>query len=182
MGSLLNAVEVPVDGGGHTSFLDMVAAYESMTESLKLEIEGLHMCHDNSHSTVGQLRAIYDGVEPTCREEVDGPVHPLVRIHPITGKRSIYLSRRHGFPSAYIVELSDAESEDLQDRIWAHVAQDKFTWTHTDWKVGDLVMWDNQQLLHKRSAIDPTQKRVMQRTLVKSEGVISAWNSTAAAE
>jgi len=182
MGSLLNAVEVPVDGGGHTSFLDTVAAYESMTESLKLEIEGLHMCHDNSHSTVGQLRAIYNGVEPTCREEVDGPVHPLVRIHPITGKRSIYLSRRHGFPSAYIVELSDAESEDLQDRIWAHVAQDKFTWTHTDWKVGDLVMWDNQQLLHKRSAIDPTQKRVMQRTLVKSEGVISAWNSTAAAE
>ena len=182
MGSLLNAVEVPVDGGGHTSFLDTVAAYESMTESLKLEIEGLHMCHDNSHSTVGQLRAIYNGVEPTCREEVDGPVHPLVRIHPITGKRSIYPSRRHGFPSAYIVELSDAESEDLQDRIWAHVAQDKFTWTHTDWKVGDLVMWDNQQLLHKRSAIDPTQKRVMQRTLVKSEGVISAWNSTAAAE
>ncbi|MBO42751.1 MAG: taurine catabolism dioxygenase [Rhodospirillaceae bacterium] len=182
MGSLLNAVEVPVDGGGHTSFLDTVAAYESMTESLKLEIEGLHMCHDNSHSTVGQLRAIYNGVEPTCREEVDGPVHPLVRIHPITGKRSIYLSRRHGFPSAYIVELSDAESEDLQDRIWAHVAQDKFTWTHTDWKVGDLVMWDNQQLLHKRSAIDPTQKRVMQRTLVKSEGFISAWDSTAAAE
>ena len=182
MGSLLNAVEVPVDGGGHTSFLDTVAAYESMTESLKLEIEGLHMCHDNSHSTVGQLRAIYNGVEPTCREEVDGPVHPLVRIHPITGKRSIYLSRRHGFPSAYIVELSDAESEDLQDRIWAHVAQDKFTWTHTDWKVGDLVMWDNQQLLHKRSAIDPTQKRVMQRTLVKSEGFISAWDSTSPAE
>ncbi len=182
MGSLLNAVEVPIDGGGHTSFLDTVAAYESMTESLKLEIEGLHMCHDNSHSTVGQLRAIYNGVGPTCREEVDGPVHPLVRIHPITGKRSIYLSRRHGFPSAYIVELSDAESEDLQDRIWAHVAQDKFTWTHTDWKVGDLVMWDNQQLLHKRSAIDPTQKRVMQRTLVKSEGFISAWDSTAAAE
>ena len=182
MGSLLNAVEVPVDGGGHTSFLDTVAAYESMTESLKLEIEGLHMCHDNSHSTVGQLRAMYNGVEPTCREEVDGPVHPLVRVHPITGKRSIYLSRRHGFPSAYIVELSDAESEDLQDRIWAHVAQDKFTWTHTDWKVGDLVMWDNQQLLHKRSAIDPTQKRVMQRTLVKSEGFISAWDSTSPAE
>jgi len=109
-------------------------------------------------------------------------VHPLVRIHPVTGERSIYLSRRHGFPSAYIVELSDEASEDLQDRIWAHVAQDKFTWTHTDWRVGDLVLWDNQQLLHKRSAIDPTQKRVMQRTLVKSDGFISAWDATAAAE
>jgi len=182
MGSMLNAVEVPVDGGGHTSFLDTVAAYETMQDALKQEIEGLHMCHDNSHSTVGQLRAIYNGVEPTCREEVDGPVHPLVRIHPASGKRSLYLSRRHGFPSAYIVELSDEESEDLQDRIWAHVAQDKFTWTHTDWQVGDLVMWDNQQLLHKRSAIDPTQKRIMQRTLVKSKGFISAWNSAAVAE
>lgn len=182
MGSMLNAVEVPVDGGGHTSFLDTVAAYETMQDAFKQEIEGLHMCHDNSHSTVGQLRAIYNGVEPTCREEVDGPVHPLVRIHPASGKRSLYLSRRHGFPSAYIVELSDEESEDLQDRIWAHVAQDKFTWTHTDWQVGDLVMWDNQQLLHKRSAIDPTQKRIMQRTLVKSKGFISAWNSAAVAE
>ena len=182
MGSMLNAVEVPVDGGGHTSFLDTVAAYETMQDALKQEIEGLHMCHDNSHSTVGQLRAIYNGVEPTCREEVDGPVHPLVRIHPASGKRSLYLSRRHGFPSAYIVELSDEESEDLQDRIWAHVAQDKFTWTQTVCQEGALVNWDNQHLLHKRSAIDPTQKRIMQRTLVKSKGFISAWNSAAVAE
>ncbi|HAA92646.1 MAG TPA: TauD/TfdA family dioxygenase [Rhodospirillaceae bacterium] len=181
-GSMLNAVEVPVDGGGHTSFLDAVAAYESMSDELKQEIEGLHMCHDNSHSTVGQLRAVYNGVEPTCREEVDGPVHPVVRVIPHSGARALYLSRRHGFPSAYIVELDDEKSEDLQDRIWAHVALGDFTWTHTEWRPGDLVMWDNEQVLHKRSVIDPTQKRFMQRTLVKGEGVISAWDSSAAAE
>ena len=90
------------------------------------------MCHDNSHSTVGQLRAVYNGIEPTCREEVDGPVHPLVRILPHSGM-ALYLSRRHAFPSAYIVELDDEESENLQDRIWA-IVQDKFTWTHSDWQ------------------------------------------------
>jgi taurine dioxygenase len=182
MGSILNAVEVPVDGGGHTSFLDAVSLYESLPDDLKQTIEGKHMRHDNSHNTVGKLRAVFNGKEPTCREEVDGPVHPLVRRHPVTGERAIYLSRRHGFPSAYILELSDEESDAVQDRIWAHIAQHKAVWTHTDWKAGDLVMWDNQQLMHRRSAIDPTQARFMQRTLVKSEGFISAWDAAAAAE
>jgi taurine dioxygenase len=177
MGSMLNAVEVPVDGGGHTSFMDCVKAYEDLPDDLKQAIEGKHMCHDNNRNTIGKLRAMFNGVEPTTREEVNGPVHPLVRVHPVTGKRAIYLSRRHSFPSAYIVEMSDEESEDVQDRIWAHMVQDKYIWTHTDWKPGDLVMWDNQQVLHKRSAIDPTQKRFLIRTLVKSDGVISAWDS-----
>ena len=176
-GSILNAVEVPIDGGGHTSFLDAVEAYRTMSDDLKSEIEDKNMCHDNSHSTVGQLRAVYNGIEPTCREEVDGPVHPLVRILPHSGERALYISRRHAFPSAYIVELDDEESENLQDRIWAHIVQDKFTWTHSDWQKGDLIMWDNEQVLHKRSAVDPKQKRFMQRTLVRGEGLISAWET-----
>ncbi|MDA0655168.1 MAG: TauD/TfdA family dioxygenase [Proteobacteria bacterium] len=182
MGSMLNAVDVPTENGGHTSFLDAVAAYETLPDDLRQAIEGKHMCHDDSHNTTGELRPVYNGKEPTCREEIDGPVHPMVRIHPVTGKRALYLSRRHGFPSAYIVEMSDEESESVQDRIWAHITQDKFIWTHTDWTPGDLLMWDNQQVLHKRSAVNPNQKRFMHRVLVKSDGVISAWDAATAAE
>jgi taurine dioxygenase len=180
MGSILNAIRVPVDGGGHTAFCNMVLAYETLPDDLKAAVEGKHMCHDNTRNTVGRVRDIFK--EPTCREEVEGPVHSMVRIHPITGKRALYLSRRHGEFSAYIVELSDAESDALQERLWAHAAQEKFTWTHTDWKPGDMVMWDNQQVLHRRSAIDPTQARLLQRTLVKAERFISAWDGAAAAE
>lgn len=174
MGSILNAITVPVNGGGHTSFCNMAMAYETLPADLKRAIEGKHMRHDNTHNTVGNVRANFK--EPTCREDIDGPVHPLVRIHPITGKRALYLSRRHGWPSSYIVELGDSESEELQDRLWAHVDQEQFTWTHDTWQPGDVLMWDNQSVLHKRSEIDHTQARLLQRTLVKAERFISAWD------
>lgn len=174
MGSILNAITVPVDGGGHTSFCNMVMAYETLPDDLKRAIEGKHMCHDNTRNTVGKVRAIFK--DPKCREDVEGPVHPLVRIHPVTGKRALYVSRRHGWPSSYIVELDDAESEELQDRLWAHINQERFTWTHDTWQPGDVVMWDNQSVLHRRSEIDHTQPRLLQRTLVKAERFISAWD------
>lgn len=178
MGSILNAITVPVDGGGHTSFCNMVLGYETLPDDLKRMVEGKHMRHDNTHNTVGKVRAIFK--EPTCREDIEGPVHPLVRVHPITGKRALYLSRRHGWPSSYIVELEDAESEALQDRLWAHIDQERFTWTHDTWQSGDVLMWDNQSVLHRRSEIDHSQARLLQRTLVKAERFISAWEPTQA--
>lgn len=178
MGSILNAITVPKNGGGHTSFCNMVMAYETMSDELKRAVEGMHMRHDNTHNTVGKVRANFK--EPTCREDIEGPVHPLVRVHPVTGKRALYLSRRHGWPSSHIVELGDEESEDLQDRIWAHVDQERFTWTHDCWEPGDILMWDNQSVLHRRSEIDHRQARLLQRTLVKSERFISAWEQAPA--
>lgn len=174
MGSILNAITVPVNGGGHTSFCNMVVAYETLPDELKRAVERKHMRHDNTHNIVGKVRPNFK--EPTCREDIDGPVHPLVRIHPVTGKRALYLSRRHAWPSSYIVELGDAESEELQDRLWSHVDQERFTWTHDTWQAGDVLMWDNQCVLHKRSEIDHTQPRLLQRTLVKAERFISAWD------
>jgi taurine dioxygenase len=179
MGSILNAILVPVNGGGHTAFCNMAMAYETLPADLKRAIDGKHLRHDNTHNTVGKVRPIFK--EPTCREDIDGPVHPLVRVHPITGRRALYLSRRHGWPSSYVIELSDGESEDLQDRLWAHVDQERFTWTHDSWQPGDVLMWDNQSVLHRRTEIDHTQPRLLQRTLVKAERFISAWDPIVAA-
>lgn len=178
MGSILNAITVPTNGGGHTSFCNAAMAYDSLPEDLKRAIEGKHIRHDNTHNTVGKVRSNFK--EPTCREDIEGPVHPIVRMHPITGRRALYLSRRHGWPSAYIVELDDNESEDLQNKIWAHVDQERFTWTHDAWEPGDMLMWDNQSVLHRRSEIDHTQARLLQRTLVRAERFISAWESAPA--
>jgi taurine dioxygenase len=180
MGSMLNAVRVPVDGGGHTSFCNQVLAYETLPDDLKQAIEGKHIRHDRSRNTSGKVRVTFEKAK--TRDEVPGPIHPMVRIHPVTGKRALYLGRRWDFPSSYIVELSDEESEDLLDRVWAHATQEKFVWTQDDWQVGDLIMWDNQAVMHRRSAVDPAQARLLHRTLVQGEPFISAWQADAAAE
>lgn len=106
----------------------------------------------------------------------------MVRIHPTTGKRALYLGRRWDFPSSYIVELSDEDSENLLDRIWAHATQEKLIWTQDNWQVGDLIMWDNQAVMHRRTEVDPTQARLLHRTLVQGGPFISAWQANSAAQ
>jgi taurine dioxygenase len=178
-GTLLHARIVPVNGGGETSFNNQYLAYEELPETLKKRIEGLHICHDPLRSTTGRFRP---GVEaPKSRDDIKGPVHPIVRIHPLTGKRALYLGRRHDWPSSYIVELDDAESGALLDELWRHATQDHLQWTH-DWQVGDLLLYDNRCAMHRRNEVDETQPRVLHRALVKGEPVISAWSPDAAAE
>lgn len=180
MGSLLNAVKVPVNGGGHTRFCNQYLAYETLPEDLKRAIEGKHIRHDRSRNTSGKVRVTFQ--KATTREEVIGPVHPMVRIHPATRKRALYLGRRYDGPSSHIVELSDAESDALLDKLWAHATQEKFVWEHDGWQVGDLIMWDNQCVMHARTEVDHTQARLLHRVLVKGSPLISAWGAEAAAE
>ncbi len=171
-GSMLYALEVPVDGGGDTSFNNQYLAYEELPEDLKRAIEGQVQVHDSSRNSAGVLRP---GVRlPTTPEEVEGPTHPLVRVHPVTGKRALYLGRRRVWPSNYIVDMPNAESERLLDRLWAHATQPKYAWTH-QWKVGDLLLWDNRCCMHYRTEVDTAQRRVMHRTTIKGEPLVAPW-------
>jgi taurine dioxygenase len=179
MGSLLNAIKVPVNGGGHTRFCNQYLAYETLPEELKRAVEGKHILHDRSRNTSGKVRVTFQ--KATRREEVIGPVHPIVRIHPVTRKRALYLGRRYDGPSSYIMELSDEDSEALLDKLWTHATQEKFVWEHDDWQVGDLIMWDNQCVMHARTEVDHTQARLLHRVLVKGSPLISAWKTDAAA-
>ena len=109
---------------------------------------------------------------PQAPEEVKGPVHPLVRVHPVTGRRALYLGRRRTWPSNYIVGMPNAESEALLDRLWAHATQPRYAWTHK-WRVGDIVLWDNRCCMHYRTEIDTAYRRVMHRTTIAGEPVIA---------
>ena len=171
-GSMLYALEVPPDGGGgDTSFNNQYMAYEELPDELKKAIEGKFQLHDSSRNSAGVLRP---GVKlPTRREEVEGPIHPLVRIHPVTRRRALYLGRRRVRPSNYIIGLSDDEGEALLDKLWAHATQPKYAWTHK-WRVGDLVLWENRSGMHYRSEINTVHRRVMHRTTVKGEPIIPA--------
>jgi len=171
-GSMLYSLEVPVNGGGDTSFNNQYLAYEELPDDLKREIQGKYQLHDSTRNSAGVLRP---GVAlPMRPEDVPGPVHPLVRVHPVTKKPALYLGRRRTWPSNYIIGMPNAESELLLDRLWAHATQPKYAWTHI-WRVGDIVLWDNRCCMHYRTEIDHTQRRIMHRTTIKGEPVVAPW-------
>jgi len=173
-GSMLYSLEVPEDGGGDTSFNNQYLAYDELPEELKRAIEGKYQVHDSSRNSAGVLRP---GVKlPTKPEEVEGPTHPLARVHPVTGKHALYLGRRRVWPSNYIVGIPNDQSERLLDQLWAHATQPKYAWTHK-WRVGDVVLWDNRCCMHYRTEVDVTQRRVMHRTTIKGEPPIAPWQA-----
>lgn len=170
-GSLLYSVRVPVNGGGETVFANQYDAYDGLPPELKDRIVGLHIRHDTSRNTSGGVRPTQS--LPTSREDIAGPVHPLVRVHPDTGRKALYLGRRYASPSSYIVELDDGESESLLDTLWARATEPALRWSHA-WRPNEVLLWDNRCTMHSRTAADPTQPRELHRTLVQGEAIIAA--------
>jgi taurine dioxygenase len=165
--AILHALEIPLNGGGNTYFADMYAAYEALPADLKIVIEGKMSVHDASRNSAGILRKGY--VEVRDPRETVGVKHPLVRTDAKTGRRALYLGRRH---NAYIVGLELAESEALLDRLWAHATEQRFAMCHK-WRVGDVLMWNNLAVLHRRDPFDATARRIMHRTQIKGVERIS---------
>ena len=171
-GSLLYAIEIPIGGGGNTSFNNQYLAYETLPAWLKEAIEGRHQVHDSSRNSAGVLRP---GVKvPETPADIQGPAHPLVRVHPYTGRRALYLGRRRTWPSNYIVGLPNDESEALLDALWTHATRLEFAWEHV-WREGDAVLWDNRCAMHYRTPIDPSRRRVMHRIQIAGEPVVAPW-------
>lgn len=147
--------------GGETGFLSMYQAYETLPAGLKAAIEGRQIKHDASRNSAGELRKGYP--EVTDPRQAPGALHPLVIRHPVTKRPALYLGRR---PLSYIVGLPLDESEELLDQLWAHATQEQHAW-YQKWEVGDLLMWDNRCVMHKRTAFDPSERRYLLRTQVK---------------
>jgi taurine dioxygenase len=160
--SVLYALEIP-PAGGSTYFCNMYRAYDLLPDALKKRIAGLTLKHDATYNSGGYVR---QGVTP-----VDDPVtspgacHPLVCTHPETGRQALYLGRRR---NAYIGGLPLAESEALLDDLWSYATRDDNIWRH-DWRIGDVVLWDNRCTMHRRDPFDPDFRRILHRTQVKSE-------------
>ena len=158
--AILHSLEVP-PGGGNTYFADMFTAYETLPADIKRTAEGKIAAHDASRNSAGFLRKGYK--EVTDVRETVGARHPLVRSDPATGRKALFLGRR---PNAYVVGLDVADSEGLLDALWAHATQKRFAMCH-EWRVGDLLMWNNLSVLHRRDPFDPNSRRIMHRTQIK---------------
>ncbi|MVW79932.1 TauD/TfdA dioxygenase family protein [Bordetella sp. 02P26C-1] len=166
-GSALYAIEIP-PAGGNTQFANMYLAYETLPDRLKSRIADLRCVHDASRNSAGGLRKGY--VDNTDPRETVGATHPMVRVHPVTGKKCLFLGRRR---KAYIVGLELEDSEALLNELWQHACQDSFVWTQ-EWQLGDLVLWDNRCTMHRRDAFDPNTRRLLYRTQVTGEEVLAA--------
>lgn len=159
-GALLYGVEV-TKSGGETGFLNMYHAYETLPADLRAAIEGKSIKHDASRNSAGDLRAGFKAV--TDPREAPGAVHPVVVRHPVTGRKALFLGRR---PFAYVMGMSLEDSEALLNRLWAHASQENLAWFQK-WKVGDLLIWDNRCVMHKRTAFDASERRLLYRTQIK---------------
>lgn len=163
---ILYALEVPV-GQGDTYFANMVAAYNDLPPDLRVAIEGKTLIHDAAHNSAGMLRKGYE--EITDVKLTPGARHPLA-YEDQHGRVSLFLGRR---PHAYIVGMEESESDSLLDALWAHATRPKYSW-HNEWQKGDLVMWQNRMVMHRRDAFDPSTRRVMHRTQLKGKSPIAA--------
>jgi taurine dioxygenase len=159
--SVLYALEVPVTGGD-TSFCSMYAAWESLPDPLRARLDNRRVKHDGTYNSGGFVR---QGVTATDDPRTSpGTFHPIVMVHPETSRRALYLGRRR---NAYIEGLALDESDALLDEIWRHATREALTWTH-QWRAGDLVLWDNRCTMHRRDAFDPSSRRIMHRTQIRS--------------
>ena len=163
---ILYALEVPV-GQGDTYFANMVAAYNDLPSDLRVAIEGKTLIHDAAHNSAGMLRKGYE--EITDIKLTPGARHPLA-YKDQHGRVSLFLGRR---PHAYIVGMEESDSDSLLDALWAHATRPKYSW-HNEWQKGDLVMWQNRMVMHRRDAFDPSTRRVMHRTQLKGKSPIAA--------
>jgi alpha-ketoglutarate-dependent 2,4-dichlorophenoxyacetate dioxygenase len=158
--SLLSARVVnPV--GGNTEFADMRAAYDALDAATKAEIEDL-ICEHSLMYSRGSL-----GILDYSEEEraMFKPVRQrLVRTHPVTGRKSLYLSSHAGA----IIGMPVAEARILLRDLTEHATQPSFVYVHR-WRPWDLVMWDNRQMMHRVRRYDDTQPRDMRRTTIAGE-------------
>ena len=160
--AILHALEVP-PAGGNTYFANQYLAYDTLPDATKRALEGKQIIHDETYNSGGQLRKGFR--EVTDPREAPGARHPVFRTHPVTGRKALYLGRRH---NAYILGLPLAESERLLDELWANASRPEFVWGH-EWRLGDTLIWDNRCLIHRRDPFDANARRMMHRVQIRGQ-------------
>lgn len=159
-GSILYVVEMPRDGA-NTYWANLQLAYETLPQETKRRINDLYVVYDYV-----ARQSTYDDEDPmsaALRRKTPPVAHPLVNAHPVTGKRSLYLDPT---TAVGIQGLAEEEGRALLDELNAHATRPEFVYTHR-WQAGDLIMWDNGFLLHRRDPFDPDQNRLLKRTTLR---------------
>lgn len=157
-GSLLYALEVPEDGG-KTAWANTQLAYEALSEELRARVEGRR---GEYAYNIFDVDIIQDSDVEDIREKTPDVVHPMVLTQPGSGRKGLYLDPLQ----TYGVEgMEHTEGRALLDELAAHITQPKFVFEHR-WRRGDIVLWDNCRVLHRREPFDPMVPRLLKRTTI----------------
>ena len=156
--SMLYAIEVP-RVGGNTLFANAYRAYATLPDEIKRRIDGRRAVNAYDYDNAATFRGT------RIRGGVPHYTHPVVRTHPATGRKALYVNR---LMTLAIEGLPDAESAELLDLLFDHQEQRRFVYEHV-WRVGDILMWDNRCTLHARTDFSPAERRLMRRITILGE-------------
>ena len=158
MASMLYALEVP-RAGGNTLFANGYKAYETLPDEIKRRIDGRNALNAYDYDTAAMKRGT------RIAEGVPSHVHPVVRTHPATRRKALYVNR---LMTVRIEGLPAQESDELLDLLFDHQERREFIYEHA-WRPGDLLMWDNRCALHARTDFSPSERRLMRRVTILGE-------------
>ena len=170
MASLLYALEIPPEGGD-TLYCDMVSSYRTLDAGMRARIDGLNAVHGYLERFLASRRIddSFAQAEFTLSEEQKAQLaevtHPVVRTHPESGRRALFVNE--GF-TLRIDGMSDTQSAALLNELYAHATQPRHIYRH-QWRVGDVVFWDNRVTMHKATYYDRRHARRMHRTTVQGD-------------
>ncbi len=158
MASMLYAIEVPREGG-NTLFANGYKAYETLPEDVKGRIDGRKALNAYDYDNASMKRGT------RVAEGVPSYVHPVVRTHPATGRKALYVNR---LMTVRIEGMPEDESAELLDMLFDHQERREFVYEHV-WRPGDLLMWDNRCTLHARTDFSAGERRLMRRVTILGE-------------
>lgn len=167
MGSLLHGIEISRTGG-ITQFINMYRVYDDLPETLRREVEGRRARHD-----FAMLSRLVGSPPPSSEERAAMPPvwHPMVRRHPVTGRKSLFISSIY---NDAVEGMEEGAARRLIEELSDFAAQPKYMYRHV-WEPHDVLMWDNRCTVHAVTPHDPAERRVMHRTtIVGREPVMAA--------
>jgi taurine dioxygenase len=183
--SALYAVTIPVRDGkplGDTRFASTTAAYEALPETMKQRLQRLKNIHSyrdyRLKNYAAQQEDLRRGIR-TVQEHAPTPEQlasvpdmatPVVRTHPVTGRRGLFVSEGH---TSHMADMPREEGDALLRQLYAHITQPEFVYTHS-WAPGDLLLWDNIAVQHKATFDYDPLPRLLYRTTVRGPAVADA--------
>lgn len=160
-GSILHGIEIP-PSGGNTLFANMYAAYDALPESMRRRIEGLYAIHSHDY-VLGRSAGLSSRDDKGRYADLPPVRQPLVRLHPESGRKSLFLSPH---TMAGLDGYGEAEGREMLDELIAHATQPRFHYVHK-WRRHDVIMWDNRCTMHAVMPYDSERhRRIMHRTTI----------------
>lgn len=156
--TILFAIAIP-SAGGDTLFSNNYLAYECLPQDVKARIEGRRALNVYDYQNAGTIK------NTNIRADAPQHWHPIVRTHPATGRKCLFVNR---LMTLAIEGLEKTESDDLLETLFEAIERPEHVWGH-QWRVGDLLMWDNRCTSHARQDFPAQELRYMRRLTVKGD-------------